>query len=125
MAKHANSKEVDDGKACAVLAYLLIGIIWYFVDEKMKRNAYVKHHVQQGLVLLVASIAYSIVLGIVMSIILVPLMFTGAAGLGIMSILSLLYWIPVIWTIIGIVHAVQGNTKDLPVIGHFGRKLRI
>jgi len=34
--KNNSSKDIADGKICAILAYLLIGIIWYFVDEKMK-----------------------------------------------------------------------------------------
>ena len=54
-----SKKEIEEGKAAAVLSYLLIGIIWYFVDEKMKKNSYVKFHVQQAIVLIIASVIYS------------------------------------------------------------------
>ncbi len=125
VSQHASSKEVDDGKACAILAYLLIGIIWYFVDDKMKKNSFVRHHVQQGIVLLVGSLVYSIALSILFAIIAVPIMFMGGPGVMIMGVLSLLFWIPMIWAIIGIVRAAQGSMADLPVIGHFGKKLKI
>jgi hypothetical protein len=43
-------KEFENKLAVSILAYLLIGIIWYFVDEDAKKDEFVKFHVQQGIV---------------------------------------------------------------------------
>jgi len=99
---------------------LLIGIIWYFVDEKMKQNSFVKFHVKQGLVLLIGSIIYSVVLGIVFSVLFVPMMFGLMFGL--FAILRLLYYVPWIFIIIGIINVVNGNEKELPIIGKYASK---
>jgi len=115
------SKDVEEGKLAAILSYLLVGIIWYFADEKMKNNSFVKFHVKQGIVLIIASIVYSIVLGILFSLILFPLMFTGA-GLGIIAIFRLLYYVPLVLSILGIINAANGKEKELPIIGHFAKK---
>ena len=117
------SSNVSDGKACAVLSYLLVGIIWYFVDEKMKKNNFVKYHVKQGLVLLIASILYSLVLLILFGILFVPLMFGGAGMLlGLFMVLRLLYYIPLILAILGIINAANGSEKELPIIGKYASK---
>ena len=85
-AKASSGKDVSEGMACAILAYILIGIIWFFVDDKMKKNKFVKFHVKQALVLLVVSIILSII-GAILTSIYVALFFTGgivaaAGGLG-------------------------------------------
>ena len=38
----------SNNKLCAALSYLLIGIIWYFADEKMKSSSFAKFHFQLG-----------------------------------------------------------------------------
>lgn len=119
-ASNKSVNNVEDGKACALLSYLLIGIIWYFVDEKMKSNDFVKFHVKQGLVLLIASIIYSIALGIVFQILFFPLMMGMMFGL--LAIFRLLYYVPLVWTVLGIINAVNGQEKELPVIGHYSSK---
>jgi uncharacterized membrane protein len=120
MAKKSGSS-VDEGKVCAALSYILIGIIWYFVDDDMKKNSFAKYHAKQGLVLLIAWVIYSIALGIVFGAILVPLIFTGAYGL--VMIINLLYYVPFIFLIIGLVNALNGKQKELPIIGKFAKKL--
>jgi len=98
--------EAEEGKVCAILAYLLVGLVWYFADEKMKKNNFVKHHVKQGLVLLIASIAGNIVL--TMSFIFVWL--TPVWGLAMLALV-----------VIGIINATNGDKKELPIIGQFGK----
>jgi len=117
-----SKKDVSDGIACAILTYLLIGIIWYFADEKMKKNAYAKFHVKQGLVLLIASIIFLIAWSIIFSVLAAIFILLGPAGWVIITILGLVFWIPLVWCIMGIVYAATGKKKELPVIGHFARK---
>jgi uncharacterized membrane protein len=99
----------DSGKLCAFLAYLLIGIIWYFADEKMKKNEFVKFHVKQGLVLLITSIIINIIGSIV-----------PVVGWFVILPLGALF-ILVLW-IIGIINALNGKMNPLPVIGGFAKK---
>jgi len=120
-----NTSGFENRVAVSVLAYLLIGIIWYFIDEDAKKDEFVKFHVQQGLVLLVATIIYSIVLGIIMAIFTAIFILIPGVGIVILTILSILYYVPLIFCIIGIVCAATEKQKELPIIGKFGTKLKI
>jgi uncharacterized membrane protein len=119
------AKDVEDGKVCAILSYLLVGIIWYFADDKMRKNNFAKFHAKQGLVLLIVSIILSIAVSI-LSAIFTPLLFMGG-GLGIVWLISLIWYavsivLFVLW-LIGIIAAATGKEKALPIIGGFGKKL--
>ena len=100
----------DDGKLCAILAWFFpIGLIWWAVDEKMKKNLFVKHHIKQSIVLVFFS-------------------FIGNTILGFIPILGWLAMIPfgiatfVLW-IMGLIAAINGEEKELPLIGQFAEKL--
>ena len=114
MVKKTVSK--DDSKICAVLSYLLIGIIWYFADEKMKKSSFARFHAKQGLVLLIACIIYSVVI----SAIFLPLVFMSLGMLW--PLMQLLNLIPWIFIILGIINALNGKEKELPLIGKFAEK---
>jgi len=103
------ANDVESGKVCAILSYLLVGIIWYFADENMKKNNFVKFHVKQGLVLIIISIAGSIVLSM--------LFFIGWFIFPIWQLAIL------ILAILGIINAVNGKEKELPNIGQFAKHL--
>jgi len=103
------TKSEDTGKLCAILAYLFVGIIWYFADEKMKIKELAKFHVKQSLVLLIISIILQIV-GTVLPII------------GWFIILPLASLFTLIWAIIGMVYAANGEMKELPLIGGYAKK---
>jgi len=100
------SKDIEQGKTCAILSYLLIGIIWYFADDKMRKNAFAKYHVKQGLVLLIV--------WVVIWIISIPLFF-----------LFWLFWIIeivlLVLMILGIINAVNNKKAPLPIIGQFAK----
>ena len=100
------NKEIEDGKACAALSYILVGIIWYFADAKMKKNNYVKFHVKQGLALLILSVVVQVVGS------LIPI-------IGWFIILPVGNVIVLVLFIIGLINAVNGKKKELPLIGSF------
>ncbi len=106
----AAGNQVEDGKVCALLAYLLIGIIWYFADEKMKKNNFAKFHVKQGIILLIVSI----IIGVVGSIL---------PFIGWFIILPLGQLLILIWVILGIVYSLSGQEKELFLIGQFAKNL--
>jgi uncharacterized membrane protein len=114
--KNIAKKGIENEKLCALLSYLLIGIIWYFIDEKMKKSNFAKFHVKQGLVLIIAAIIYDIIIRIIFG----PLMMLSL-GL-IWPIIQLLMIVPWIFVIIGIINALNGKEKELPLIGKFSEK---
>lgn len=101
--------DVEQGKFCALLAYILIGIIWYFADDKMKKNQFAKFHVKQALVLLIAAVIINVVgsaLPVIGWFIILPL------G----SIFIVILWL------FGMVYSINGTKKELPFIGKFAKK---
>jgi len=104
-----NNSDIDSGKVCAILSYLFIGIVWYFIDENMKKNTFAKFHVKQSLVLLVVSIILQII-GTIIPII------------GWFLILPLAGIFGLVWMLIGIINALNGQTKELPIIGKYSTK---
>lgn len=104
-----NNSDIDSGKVCAILSYLFIGIVWYFIDENMKKNTFAKFHVKQSLVLLVVSIILQIV-GTIIPII------------GWFLILPLAGIFGLVWMLIGVINALNGQTKELPIIGKYSTK---
>lgn len=127
--------KVSKGKVCAILSYLVIGIIWYFLDKKMKKNKFANYHVKQGIVFLIFDVALWTVIAIIGGIfgaIFALSRFGGVGpniGLGffgiISALLSLIAWaILLILLIFGIVNAAQGKKKELPLIGKFGKKFK-
>ena len=106
----STSTSTDNSKICAILCYILIGVIWYFVDENMRRNSFVRYHAKQGLILIIASVVFNIIGSI-------P--FLGWAIAWILQIIVL------IWVIQGIVNAANNKTKPLFVIGPIAEKWNI
>ncbi len=106
-----DAADINANKAMAILAYF--GPLVLIPIFAAKGSKYARYHSNQGLVLLLASIAYSIVYGILSSIILAiswRLYF-------ITSILSLVSIVFAVLCIIGIINAASGKAKELPLIG--------
>ena len=114
-----SEKDVEEGKVCAILAYLffVVGLLWYFLDENMKKNKFAAFHVKQAITLMLASTALGFGIGILAVILTITI-------IGILFIipLMLLVFVPSIWTIIGVVYSLQGKMKPLPLIGEYGEK---
>lgn len=100
----------DNSVLFGVLTYLffIVGLIWYLVDDEIKKNAFAKYHFKQSLVLVITAIILSFAASIIplLNIVLVPLVE-----------LALL-----VLVILGIVNVVNREQKELPVIGSFGEK---
>lgn len=96
----------DNANICAILSYLLIGIIWYFVDEQMRKSDFARFHVRQSVALLIVSIGVSIV-----SMVLGFIPFIGWLIGMLLSLAVLVLWI------IGLIGALQGKKNEVPVVG--------
>ena len=111
-----------DKKVTSILSYL--GILWlvaFFAGDK--ENA--KFHLNQGLVMIIASVASSAIIGL-LSGIFTSLMFVDGlaviAGIltGILGLLSLAVSVFfLVLMIMGIVAACKDEEKVLPIIGKF------
>lgn len=110
-------EEVNNGKLMSLLAYLgILALIPYFVE---KENKYIRFHAIQGLNLfivnMIASVAIMVVAFVATFLFIIPIL--GWILGGILYLVVCL--LPIgffVLQILGIVYALQGNAKELPVV---------
>lgn len=109
--------DIEQNKVLALFAYL--ELLFLIPLLAAPNSPYARFHTNQGLVLFLTSI----VLGIVMIVVSVLLTLIGGfAGIAIAGVVNGLIGLCIfIFVILGIVNAVTGKAKELPVIG----KIRI
>ncbi len=120
------AKDAEDNKLMGILAYLnLLVLVPIFAAPK---SAFARYHANQGLILCILSFAYSIVYGIVGRILsaIFPyrytsdFLYTRSPIYGIlMAVLGLASVGILVLAVIGILNAVKGEKKELPLIGKF------
>ncbi|MBN1275479.1 hypothetical protein JXA12_04285 [Candidatus Woesearchaeota archaeon] len=103
--KKTSAKQGNDSNLVAVLAYILVGIVWYFADEKAQ-NKTTKFHVKQAIVLFLLWFICGLILPFIW-----------------FFLLWIINLIGVVLVIIGIVHALNNEQKPLPIIGGLAEKL--
>ncbi|HHX71923.1 MAG TPA: zinc-ribbon domain-containing protein [Clostridiales bacterium] len=110
--------DIAQNKGMAVLSYLgILVLIPWFAAEKSK---FARFHAKQGITLLLLDIAYGIV-SFLLRLIKTTHYIWGVPYRATPGIIVFLIWligIPlIVLSIIGIVNAVQGKAKELPIIG--------
>ncbi len=117
MRDSSDSADAQNNKVMGLLAYL--GILVLVPIFAAKESRFARFHANQGLVLLIAEVAFSIIYSIVTSILANLLFSTGSFGVwGVLStLLSLLSLVFFVLAIIGIINALNGKKKELPIIG--------
>lgn len=98
-------EEAEAGKTMAIIAYFV-----FFVPllvEEAKTNKFAMFHTEQAIVLLIVNVIVAVI-------------GTITCGIGLVLYLPLL-----IFYIIGIINAVKGEAKPLPLIGQFGEKFNL
>ena len=108
----ADIKDAQDNKVMAVLAYF--GPLVLIPIFAAKNSKFARYHSNQGLVLFMACIAYSIAYRILSAIIL-------AISWRLYFIVSILGFVGIAftgWAVLGIINACKGEMKPLPFIGH-------
>ena len=103
--------DIEQNKTMAILSYFgILVLIPIFVTPNSK---FVRFHANQGLILFIIEVAFIIVQAILRGII-----FAISWRLSFLLTIVSLIWIPlVILAILGIVNAVNGRAKELPIIG--------
>ena len=106
-----DADDIAQNKAMGILAYF--GPLCFIPMFAAKGSKFARFHANQGLVLLIACVAWSIAYGILNWIILAiswKLYFIS-------SIIGLVSLVFLVLTVIGIINAANGRAKELPVIG--------
>lgn len=105
------TKEMEEGKIFAFLAYLLSIIGFLIVLLAKKKNKFAMYHAKQSLVLFIVYMIGWVIL-----------VFIPFLGWGLLPV----WWVlMVIMTIIGIINALTGKEKPLPIIGKYAKKIKI
>jgi len=99
-----SKEDIDKNKGMAIVAYIL-----FFVPllTEAKDSPFVKFHIKQAIMLIIAWVAVTI-LG------LVPVL--GWIAAPIASLVLFVFWI------IGVINAVNGEAKQVPMIGKYADK---
>jgi uncharacterized membrane protein len=120
----ANLNDIQANKTMAILAYIIFFIP--LIAGAHKTSIYARYHANQGTVLFLFCLVWGILYGILTAIFTAILFnpttwYSGGWGvLGVVTtILGLLWLIPAIFCVVGIVHAAKGQMKTLPLIGKF------
>ena len=112
--KLSKRQKLEQSKACGALSYLLFGIIWFFMDEKMRNDKFAAFHVGQAIVFLITAAAVNILNSVLW---IIP--FFGIFTMAVLQIVLLVLFV------YGVVMALTGQKKELPMIGHFARQFRL
>lgn len=108
-----DSNDIDNNKAMGVLAYLSwLVLIPLFAADKSK---FARFHVNQGLVLAIVELIWWVI-ETVLTIVFGFIPVVGAIVAFVLSIPNILF---LVLAIIGIVNAVNGKAKELPIIGKY------
>lgn len=106
--------DIESNKVMAVLAYLSwLVLIPLFAAKNSK---FARYHVNQGLVLAIAEIAFWVAQSIIVTVLSAIFWALGAIVSTILGLLNLVF---LVFAIIGIVNAINGKAKELPIIGRF------
>lgn len=96
---------VNEGKTMAIISYItLIGLIIAYFMNKGKENSFAAFHIKQSFRLLI--------FGIILSVLVFALVF--ATGI---TSLSYIGYVSYVLMALGIINAVNGQEKKLPIIG--------
>ncbi len=104
-----DKKDIEDGKAMGILAYLnFLSLIPFFAEKK---NKFVVYHAKQGLNLFILTTGAAIAISILSMPILLGFLFITpllSTAVGIFTF---------VMSILGIIQVINGKTEELPLIG--------
>jgi uncharacterized membrane protein len=110
----ADPTDAEQGKVMSIIAY--IGILCFvpILTGDHKKSPFVMYHTNQGVVLFITDVALWVALWILGA------MFAAMGMWALIPLFSTVIWVGILaLAILGIVNAVNGRMKPLPVIGKF------
>lgn len=99
--------DVEQNKALAIIGYL--GILFLVPMLAAPKSKFAQFHAKQGMVLFIADV-------ILWAAVWVLALITIGIGAVLFPIVSI---VALVWTILGIINAANGEMKPLPIIGGF------
>jgi uncharacterized membrane protein len=110
-------RDAQENKTMAILAYILFFVP--LLTGAHKTSAFVKYHTNQGTTLFICAAVYGIAESVVLAILRAILWNGYTWGIyGLLStVLNILWLAPTVLCVVGILNAVNGRMKPLPVIG--------
>jgi uncharacterized membrane protein len=105
--------KIQDSKAMSILAYIIFVVP--LLTGAHKESEFTKYHTNQGTVLYITAAIWWIVYSILTSI----LIYIPIVGWIVALLLSFVGFVFLILAIIGILNAVNGAMKPLPIIGKY------
>jgi len=109
------AQDANDNKLMGILGYLFFFVP--LITGDAKKSPFVKFWTNQGMILWALSIAYSVVSFILRFVF--RLIFQYNAIYSILNLLlGLLYLVVAVFAVIGLISVIQGEKKELPVIGN-------
>ena len=110
--------DIDDGKTMGILAYIFFIVPLFAARDKK----FAMYHTEQAIALWIAFIGIYIVMKI-LTIIVNQISSTLGCVISILGILPWMAYV-VLW-IMGLLNAIGGKVKELPVIGAWGQKFNL
>jgi uncharacterized membrane protein len=108
-------EEIENGKGMAILAW----IFWIIPLLAARDKRFAMFHTQQALALWISFIVLYIIIWI-LTFIVAQISSTLTC---IITVLGIIPWIVfVVFWIMGLITAIQGKAKELPIVGKFGSK---
>ena len=104
-----DAQDIETNKIFALFAYL--GILILIPVFAAKDSKFAKYHINQGLTLIICGFVIEIVLGILIRIPVLGIIFGIIASLYGLVVLAMI--------VVGILNALNGKAKQLPIIGKF------
>ncbi|HIE10783.1 MAG TPA: DUF4870 domain-containing protein [Kiritimatiellae bacterium] len=103
-------KEIEEGKPFAILSYALnfVGLPFFLVPLIMRNNEFSLYHAKQNLVLWLVGIVGGVISGVLI------LLCVGVLLFPLLTIFLL------VLNVVGLINAIKGEAKPLPVIGKWG-----
>ena len=106
----AGNKEIEEGKVFAILSYALsfIGLPFFLVPLIMRNNEFSLYHAKQCLIIWLGGVALSVI-SAPLSVICIGVILALVGGIFLLVL-----------NIMGLINAVKGEQKPIPVIGKWG-----
>ena len=105
------SKDAQDNKVMAILSYIIFFIPLLTGDHK--KSPFVKFHANQGTVLFLASLVLMIAWNIVAAVLMITIVLIPV----VLLISGLIWLVPTVFAILGIINVCKEKMIPLPIIG--------
>ena len=121
-----DAKDIADNKIYAILSY--IGLLFLVPIFAAPDSKFARFHANQGILACIVAVGWSIINFILLSILGIIFPYKEVLGNALSrgliyalltSVFQLVYIIPAVLIIIGIINAAKGKAKELPFIGKF------